>query len=99
MQTVDPPQLHVGARRCGDLPGELKPFPTGLAREIDAEVAAIARAPRGSFIVPPQAFLSVHRARLIAAAERERLPAVYWNPLCERGRSGVLWCQSGQPIC
>jgi len=49
--------------------------------EIDAEIAAIARAPHGSFIVPPQAFLLVHRARLIAAAERERLPAVYWNPL------------------
>ena len=43
-----------------------------------------ARAPHGSFIVPPQAFLSVHRARLIAAAERERLPAVYWNPLFVR---------------
>ena len=52
--------------------------------EIDAEIAAIARAPHGSFIVPPQAFLSVHRARLIAAAERERLPAVYWNPLFVR---------------
>ena len=49
--------------------------------DIDAEIAAIARAPNGSFIVPPQAFLLVHRARLIAAAERERLPAVYWNPL------------------
>jgi len=52
--------------------------------EIDAEIAAIARAPHGSFIVPPQAFLSVHRARLIGAAERERLPAVYWNPLFVR---------------
>jgi putative ABC transport system substrate-binding protein len=49
--------------------------------EIDAEIAAIARAPHGSLIVPPQAFLLVHRARLIAAAERERLPAVYWSPL------------------
>jgi hypothetical protein len=27
------------------------------------------------------AFLLVHRARLIASAERERLPAVYWSPL------------------
>jgi putative tryptophan/tyrosine transport system substrate-binding protein len=49
--------------------------------EIDAGIEAIARTPHGSFIVPPQAFLLVHRARLIAAAERERLPAVYWNPL------------------
>jgi putative ABC transport system substrate-binding protein len=49
--------------------------------EIDAEIAAIARAPHGSLIVPPQAFLLVHRARLIASAERERLPAVYWSPL------------------
>ena len=49
--------------------------------EIDAEIAAIARAPHGSLIVPPQAFLVVHRARLIASAERERLPAVYWSPL------------------
>jgi len=50
-------------------------------RDIDAEIAAIARAPHGSFIVPPQAFLLIHRARLITGAERERLPAVYWNPL------------------
>jgi putative ABC transport system substrate-binding protein len=49
--------------------------------EIDAEIAAIARAPHGSLIVPPQAFLLVHRARLIASAEREGLPAVYWSPL------------------
>ncbi len=49
--------------------------------EIDAAIEAIASTPHGSFIVPPQAFLLVHRARLIAAAERKRLPAVYWNPL------------------
>src|SRR5258708_27012848 len=49
--------------------------------EIDAEIAAIARAPHGSFIVPPQAFLLVHRARLIASAVRARLPAVSWTPL------------------
>jgi putative ABC transport system substrate-binding protein len=52
--------------------------------EIDSEIAHISRAPHGSFIVPPQAFLLIHRARLIAAAERERLPAIYWNPLYAR---------------
>src|SRR5436309_1797549 len=52
--------------------------------EIDAQIGEIARAPYGSFIVPPQAFLLIHRTRFIAAAKRERLPAVYWNPLFVR---------------
>ena len=53
-------------------------------QEIDAAINAIARTPNGSIIVPPQAFLLVHRARLIASAARERLPAVYWNALFVR---------------
>ncbi len=52
--------------------------------EIDAAIDGIVRAPDGSIIIPPQAFFAVHRLHLIAAAARERLPAVYGNALWSR---------------
>jgi putative ABC transport system substrate-binding protein len=45
--------------------------------EIDAAIHAFAKIPNGGIVVPGQSFLVAHRARVIAAAAKERLPAVY----------------------
>ncbi len=45
--------------------------------ELDAAIDAIAQASNGGIIVPPQAFFTVHRSRLIASVARQRLPVVY----------------------
>jgi putative ABC transport system substrate-binding protein len=46
-------------------------------QELDAAVQSFAQARSGNMIVPPQTLFVSHRARLIALAARERLPAVY----------------------
>jgi putative tryptophan/tyrosine transport system substrate-binding protein len=57
--------------------------------DIDAAIAAIARTPNGGIVVPPQAFATAHRARIIAAAARWRLPAVYYSAVLTR-EGGLL---------
>jgi putative tryptophan/tyrosine transport system substrate-binding protein len=52
--------------------------------DIDAAIAAAARTPNGGIIVPPQAFATAHRDRIIAAAARWRLPAVYYSAVLAR---------------
>jgi len=47
--------------------------------DIEAAIGAIADAPDGGIIIPPQAFLAAHRTLIITSAARERLPAVYSN--------------------
>jgi putative ABC transport system substrate-binding protein len=45
--------------------------------DIDAAMRAFAETPKGGMIVVPSSLLVAHRARLIALAAREHLPAVY----------------------
>jgi putative ABC transport system substrate-binding protein len=45
--------------------------------DIDAAIHAFADTPKGGMIVVPSSLLVAHRARLIALAAREHLPAVY----------------------
>ena len=45
--------------------------------EMEAAVHSFAQVPDGSLIVPPQSLFVSHRARLIALAAQEHLPAVY----------------------
>jgi putative ABC transport system substrate-binding protein len=45
--------------------------------ELESIIAAAAREPNGGLIVMPDAFMTIHRAEIIALAARYRLPAVY----------------------
>jgi putative ABC transport system substrate-binding protein len=56
---------------------ELTTAPVRDDGEIDADLAALAGAAGGGFIVMPDAFTSTHRGRIIAAAAALRLPAIY----------------------
>ena len=44
---------------------------------IDIAIDALARAPAGGLLVLPDTFNTVHRDRIVAAAVRHRLPAIY----------------------
>ena len=46
---------------------------------IEAAAAALSREPRAGLLVLPNTFTIVNRAAIVRAAERARLPAVYWN--------------------
>jgi putative ABC transport system substrate-binding protein len=45
--------------------------------EIEASIDALGREPGGGLVVMPDTFMMVHRAPIILAAERNKLPAVY----------------------
>ena len=45
--------------------------------EIDMAITALGREPGGGLVVMPDVFTNVHRARIIAAAARNNVPAVY----------------------
>jgi putative ABC transport system substrate-binding protein len=51
--------------------------PVGDGAEIEGVVEAFARKPDGGLIVLPDVTMTVHRALLVALAERYRLPAIY----------------------
>jgi putative ABC transport system substrate-binding protein len=56
--------------------------------EIEAGIIALGREPGGSLVVTPDAFAVVHRASIISAAARNKVPAVY--SLSEFARDGGL---------
>jgi putative ABC transport system substrate-binding protein len=45
--------------------------------EIETAIVALGREPGGGLVVPPDAFMFVHRAPIISAAARNNVPAVY----------------------
>ena len=45
--------------------------------EIETAIVAVGREPGGGLVVPPDAFMAVHRARIILAAAQNNVPAVY----------------------
>jgi putative ABC transport system substrate-binding protein len=45
--------------------------------EIEAAITALGREPGGGLVVPPDAFMAVHRAPIILAAARNNVPAAY----------------------
>jgi putative ABC transport system substrate-binding protein len=57
---------------------QLVPSPVREPAEIDAAIEAIAREAGGGVICLPDAYLNVHRQRLIALAARHKLPAIYY---------------------
>jgi putative tryptophan/tyrosine transport system substrate-binding protein len=56
---------------------EVTAAPVRDETEIEAAVAARAGKPGGGLIVAPDPFINVHRALIMALAERYRLPAIY----------------------
>ena len=47
--------------------------------EIETAIIALGREPRGGLFVCPDVFVINHRAPIISAAARNKLPAVYWH--------------------
>jgi putative ABC transport system substrate-binding protein len=45
--------------------------------EMEAAITALGREPGGGLVVPPDAFILVHRASIISAAARNNVPAIY----------------------
>jgi putative ABC transport system substrate-binding protein len=47
--------------------------------EIETAIIALGREPGGGLVVMPDGFTTEHRASIISAAARNRVPAVYWG--------------------
>jgi putative ABC transport system substrate-binding protein len=59
------------------LVAELSATPVRDEAEIEAGVTAFARRPAGGLIAAPDPFINTHRALIMAAAQRYRLPALF----------------------
>jgi putative ABC transport system substrate-binding protein len=62
--------------------------PVHSEAEIETAIIALGREPGGGFVVPGDTFTVVHRAGIISAAARNKVPAVYANS--ESVRDGGL---------
>jgi putative ABC transport system substrate-binding protein len=69
------PSLEKAAR---SLKVELIIAPVHDEVEIETAIIALGREPGGGLVVMPDVFTNVHRAPIISAADRNKLPAVYW---------------------
>jgi putative ABC transport system substrate-binding protein len=47
--------------------------------EIETAINSLGREPGGGLVVMPDAFMTVHRAPILSAAARNKVPAVYWQ--------------------
>jgi putative ABC transport system substrate-binding protein len=52
--------------------------------EIETAIIALGCEPGGGLVVIPDTFMVVHRAPIISAAARNKVPAVYWNGVFAR---------------
>jgi putative ABC transport system substrate-binding protein len=71
-----PAYLRSFAAAQSNAAARISTTPVMSLDEVDVAVAAAAREPGGSLIVPPDAFLVVNRAAVLEAARRHRLPAI-----------------------
>ena len=69
------PSLEKAAR---SLKVELITAPVHDEVEIETAIIALGREPGGGLVVMPDVFTNVHRAPIISAADRNKVPAVYW---------------------
>jgi putative tryptophan/tyrosine transport system substrate-binding protein len=74
----------------------LIPAPVHSDAEIETAIVALGREPRGGLVVPPDAFLAVHRAPIISAAARNNVPAVYYQSTL--ARAGGLLSYGPDPL-
>jgi putative ABC transport system substrate-binding protein len=69
---------HQAAKDAASSLGiELVPGPIETAADIERTIDALARAPNGGLLVPPDLTAVLHRDLIITLAARHRLPAVY----------------------
>ena len=69
------PSLETAARSI-----KVVPIPAPVHGDVEIETAIVAqgREPGGGLVIIPDTTTFVHRARLILAAARNNVPAVYW---------------------
>jgi putative tryptophan/tyrosine transport system substrate-binding protein len=81
MQNADHPAWNTYLRAIGAIASamgvELAPAPVNRPAEIEAALAAFARAPNGGLILLPSPMVTLHREMIAAAALRHRLPSIY----------------------
>jgi putative ABC transport system substrate-binding protein len=75
------PSLETAAR---SLKVVLITAPVHSDVEIQTVITALGREPGGGLVVGPDVFTAVHRAPIIAAAARNNVPAVSWQPYFAR---------------
>jgi putative ABC transport system substrate-binding protein len=77
--TATSPYYHsyLGALEATRGAQNITALSVGIASEIEPAVAKLARSKRAALIAPADAFNSVHRKEIIAAAQRHSLPAIY----------------------
>jgi putative ABC transport system substrate-binding protein len=70
------PSLEAAARSL-----KVVPIPAPVHSDVEIETAIVAqgREPGGGLVIMPDTTTFVHRARLILAAARNNVPAVYWQ--------------------
>jgi putative ABC transport system substrate-binding protein len=87
------PSLEAAARSL-----KITPIITPVHGDVEIETAIIAlgREPGGGLVAMPDVFLAEHRAPLILAAARNRIPAVYW--LSALARDGGLLSYGPDPV-
>jgi putative ABC transport system substrate-binding protein len=71
-----PVYLRSFAATQSRLSTKVSPAPVTNTDEIEGVVAALAREPGSSLMVPPDPFIVVHRGTILEAANRHRLPAI-----------------------
>ena len=81
------PSLETAAR---SLKVALITAPVHSDVEIEATIIALGREPGGGLVVMPDIFAAAHRALIISAAARNKVPAVY--PQSAFARDGGLLC-------
>jgi putative ABC transport system substrate-binding protein len=64
--------------------------------EIETAIIALGREPGGGLVVVPDIFMVAHRASIISAAARNKVPAVFW--LSDFAREGGLLSYGPDPV-
>ena len=87
------PSVETAARSL-----KIEPIPALVHSDVEIETAIIAlgRDPTGGLVVMPDIFTLVHRAAIISAAARNRVPAVY--SASEGARDGGLLSYGVDPL-
>jgi putative ABC transport system substrate-binding protein len=87
------PSLETAARSL-----KVEPIIAPVHSDGDMELAIVTlgREPGGGLFVMPDGFMSVHRASIISAAARNRVPAVYWRSYY--ARDGGLLSYGPDPV-
>jgi putative ABC transport system substrate-binding protein len=81
MQNTGHPAWSTYLRAIGAIASgmgvEMTPAPVSNPAEIEAALAAFARAPNGGLVILPSPLVTLHREMIAGAALRHRLPSIY----------------------